>query len=142
TTPGNTGCAGNGYRTDDVDIEASTDTGGGWDICSTAVGEWLNYTVNVGTAGTYTASIRVAQAFTGGTFHLTLDGTTIGGELTVLNTGGWQTWSTLNETVSLPAGTHVLRLAGDTIGTYNVGNFDWLQFTSGSYAYSQSSYYA
>jgi hypothetical protein len=50
TTAGNSGGA---YRTDDVDIEATTDTGGGYDIGYTAPGEWLAYTVNA-VAGTYT----------------------------------------------------------------------------------------
>ncbi len=45
----------NGYRSDGVDLEATTDTGGpandlGW----TAAGQWFgNYTANVATAGTY-----------------------------------------------------------------------------------------
>jgi hypothetical protein len=37
-TPGNRGVA---YRQTDVDIEATSDAGGGWDIGWTRAGEWL-----------------------------------------------------------------------------------------------------
>ena len=50
----------NSYRSDGVDLEASTDTGGGYDIGWTAAGQWFKYTVNVATAGTYTLSLRLA----------------------------------------------------------------------------------
>ena len=51
----------NGYRSDGVDLEATTDAGGpandlGW----TAAGQWFKYTVNVTTAGTYTVGLRLA----------------------------------------------------------------------------------
>src|SRR5207237_10706793 len=53
TTAGNYGGQ---YRNTDVDIETTTDTGGGYDVGWIAAGEWLNYTVNVASAGTYTLS--------------------------------------------------------------------------------------
>src|SRR5579859_4524691 len=47
----------NSYRTDGVDLEATTDTGGGDDVGWTAAGQWFNYTVNVASAGTYSLSV-------------------------------------------------------------------------------------
>ncbi|MCL5039781.1 MAG: carbohydrate-binding protein [Firmicutes bacterium] len=35
---------------------------------------------------------------------------TIGSTLAVPNTGGWQTWQDISESVTLPAGTHTLYL--------------------------------
>ena len=52
--------SGNSYRSDGVDLEATTDTGGGYDLGWTAAGQWFKYTVNVATAGTYTVSLRLA----------------------------------------------------------------------------------
>ncbi|HEX3960495.1 MAG TPA: carbohydrate-binding protein, partial [Trebonia sp.] len=52
--------SGNGYRPDGVDLEATTDTGGGYDLGWTAAGQWFKYTVNVATAGTYTVGLRLA----------------------------------------------------------------------------------
>jgi hypothetical protein len=56
-----------------------------------------------------------------------IDGTDRTGPITVPNTGGWQTWTTLTKTdVSLSAGTHVFRVVIDTNGTTgSVGNLNW-----------------
>src|SRR5690606_24085165 len=62
TTHGNSG----GYiRSDNVDIWVSSDLGGGYMVGATNAGEWLEYTVNVAAAGTYTINLRVATAETG-----------------------------------------------------------------------------
>src|SRR3569833_1896450 len=58
------------YRTDGVDIEPCTDTGGGYNVGWTNAGEYLKYTVNVSTAGTYNVAFRVASGASGGSFHL------------------------------------------------------------------------
>ena len=44
-----------------MDLEATTDTGGGYDLGWTAAGQWFKYTVNVATAGTYTVGLRLAS---------------------------------------------------------------------------------
>src|SRR5205814_484900 len=95
TTPGNTGGA---YRATDVDVEPSSL--GGYDVGWTGVGEWLNYTVNVASAGTYTVRFTVASPVTGGSFHLEMNGVNVTGPLTIPNTGGWQTWQTIGASVS------------------------------------------
>src|SRR5690348_17024686 len=64
STSGNTGGA---YRATDVDLEASSE--GGYDVGWIAAGEWMNYTVSVAAAGTYTATLRVASP-TGGSLHI------------------------------------------------------------------------
>jgi hypothetical protein len=123
TTSGNSGSA---YRTDHVDIQATTD-GGGYNVGWVKAGEWLNYTVAIGSAGSYAVDVRVASNGAGGTFHIEVDGANVTGPITVPNTVGWQTWTTLTRTgVSLPAGTHVVRVVMDAVGaTGSVGNFNW-----------------
>src|SRR5207248_2459365 len=62
---------GGAYRpTEAVDIEPTTDTGGGFDVGWTHAGEWLAYTVDVLAAGNYTFGARVASAASGGSFRL------------------------------------------------------------------------
>jgi Carbohydrate binding module (family 6)/PLD-like domain len=129
TTAGNSGGQ---YRSTGVDIEATSDSGGGFNIGWTAAGEWLNYTVNVATAGTYTLEFRVAARAPGGTFHLEVNGTDKTGPLTIPNTGSYQTWTTISKTgVSLPAGPQVFRLVIDSAGTV-VGNINYIRVVSGS----------
>jgi len=124
-----TGNSGNVFRATDVDLEPSSDTGGGYDIGWVDAGEWLNYSVNVTAAGTYALDVRVASVGAGGTFHVEVDHVDRTGPMVVPNTGGWQTWTTLTANgVSLPAGTHVLRLVIDKTGAANVvANFNWLR---------------
>jgi hypothetical protein len=139
TTSGN---AGGQYRSGDVDVEDTSDSGAGHDVGWAVAGEWLKYTVNVATAGVYDLDVRVASAGAGGTFHLEVNGTDVTGALTVPNTGGWQTWTTVRKSgVSLPAGQQEWRLVLDTNGsTGAVANFNYIRVSApaGSAAYGGS----
>jgi hypothetical protein len=126
------GNAGGVYRTGNVDIAPTTDSGGGYTLGWAGAGEWLNYTVTVGSTGTYDIEIRVASAGTGGTFHLEVDGVNKTGSIAVPNTGGWQTWTTIRKAgVKLTAGPQVWRLVMDTNGgaTAAIGNINWVRVT-------------
>ena len=124
TTGGNTG---NVYRANSVDIEATADSGGGYDVGWTMPGEWLKYTVNVTATATYTFDVRLAAKAAGGTFHIEVDGVNQTGSITVPNTGGWQVWTTISKTgVSLTSGTHVVRVVMDGLGAASgIANFNW-----------------
>jgi hypothetical protein len=126
TTAGNSGGA---YRATDVDVEATSDTGGGYNLMKTRAGEWLQYTVNVGTAGTYRLEARVANIGEGAIFHVEVDGVDRTGALTVPDTGGWQTWQTVTSpNFSLTAGAHVLRVALDSVASSGaMGNYNWFR---------------
>lgn len=116
------------HRSTGVDIQNTGEAGGGYSVCYAQAGEWLEYTVNVQTAGTYNLRFGVASEGAGGTFHLEANGINKTGQLQVPNTGGWQTYETVTATISLEAGQQVLRLALDTNGaTGYVGNFNYLQ---------------
>jgi hypothetical protein len=58
------------FRDRQVDIEPTTDTGGGYLVGWTKAGEWTTYTLTAPQTGTYTAEVRVAANGPGGTFHL------------------------------------------------------------------------
>src|SRR3984885_605606 len=96
----------NSYRSDGVDLEATTDTGGGYDIGWTAAGQWFNYTVNVATAGTYTVSLRLAAptAVTDALHISNGSGANLSGNVNAPATGGYQAWTTVTATVTLPPG--------------------------------------
>lgn len=121
------------YRTTGVDIETTADTGGGYDVGWIVAGEWLNYTVNVTTAGTYTIEARVASSGTGGTFHIEANGVDKTGPISIPDTGGWQMWTTVTKTnVSLSAGSQVWRLVFDSAGPGGaVGNLNYIRLTTG-----------
>ena len=117
----NTGRANPGiYRTDGIDIKASSDTsapGSGYVLGWRTISEWTNYTVSA-EAGQYIVTARFESAFTTGHFHLMVDGATVIPSITVPQTGAWNTpssWQTLNlGTVTLTAGTHVVKVSVDS----------------------------
>jgi hypothetical protein len=120
----------NSYRSDGVDLEATTDAGGGYDLGWTAAGQWFNYTVDVATAGTYAVSLRLA-APTAVTNALQINnaaGTDLTGVVTAPATGGWQDWTTVTANITLPAGVQTLTVDQDSPGW----NINYLTFaTSG-----------
>ena len=121
-----TGNSGNAYRTDDVDIEATTDAGGGYSVGWIAQNEWLEYTVNVA-AGTYSLEARVASANAGTSFHVELDGVNISGPITVPNTGDWQVFQTVTiPNITLTAGQKIMRIAMDA----SWFNINYVNFTT------------
>jgi fibronectin type 3 domain-containing protein len=121
---------GNSYRTDGVDLETTTDTGGGYNLGWTAAGQWFKYTVNVASAGTYNVTYRVAApSAVSGAFHIAdASGNNLSGAISVPATGGWQTWTNVTGTVTLPAGVQTLTLTEDA-GGWNV---NWISFATQS----------
>ncbi|MCB2408848.1 glycosyl hydrolase [Hymenobacter lucidus] len=114
-------------------VDAVTDAAEGATVGWVDVGEWLEYTVNVATAGTYTLALRYAagNAEGGGPFQLSVDGSAVGSAQTVTTTSNWGTWATKTITgLNLPAGEHILRLTF-TQGGLNVGRLAFT-YTDGS----------
>ncbi|PSL23302.1 carbohydrate-binding protein [Chitinophaga ginsengisoli] len=112
------------YRSEGVDVEACSD--GGYDVGYIAAGEWLNYTVNITTPGTYTLQTRIASPYGSRRLHVELDGVNISGTINVPNTNGWQTFQTLTATTpALTTGIKTLRIVMETDGF----NLDYLTLT-------------
>jgi len=128
--------SGKKFRVTGVDLQTTSDPSAGYNLGWTKAGEWTEYTINVAQAGVYTADFHLANAGNNGKFHLEIDGADITGPVTVPNTGGFQTWTTLSKAgVNLPAGQHVLRLKMDANSSNgSVGNFTWVQFSPGGAA--------
>ncbi len=102
TTDGNAG--GGSLRNDDVDVSYSSGT---TYISQTEANEWLEYTVRADTAGVYPLRAYVRSYYSGRTITVSIDGGTAT-TLIVPNTYG--SWTTIETPLSVPAGTHVLRL--------------------------------
>jgi hypothetical protein len=128
STPDN---AGGAYRPTDVDLEPAADSGGGYDVGWLAPGEWLLYSVNVASAGSYVVDVRVAANGPGGTFHIEANGTPVTGPLVFQDTGSWQTWRWATATgVQLSAGLQRIRVVIDSASPSGiVGNINYLRFT-------------
>ena len=118
------------YRSTGVDIEATTDAGGGYNVGWMAAGEWLEYTIDVPSGGTFTIDARVASLWSGTKVRLEIDGLPIGNTFDVPNTGSWQSWDSLHSSARLDTGVHRLRVVTET-GGFNINKLIFVR-TPGS----------
>lgn len=106
-------------------IESNASASGGRNVGWTAPGNWLRYRVNVAQAGTYRLEIRVANG-SGAAAPDALSFRDAAGTklatVSVPDTGGWGTWSTVTATVDLAAGDQQVELFCET-GGFNLDYF-------------------
>jgi beta-glucosidase len=81
----------------------------------------------VATAGTYTVSFRVASPYgiTDALHIANAAGTNLTGPVAVPDTGGYETWTTVTASITLPAGQQILTVDQDSNGW----NFHSMTFT-------------
>jgi alpha-tubulin suppressor-like RCC1 family protein len=110
-----------------VITETTTDVGGGLNVGAIDQTDWMNYNVNVATAGTYTVSLRIATVAAGAGFQLRSSSGTVLATVTLPNTGNYQAWQTVTTSVTLPAGAQTLQLYSTSTAHWNI---NWMQFVS------------
>lgn len=102
------------YRTTGVDV---TSTYAGPNIGWTQTGEWMKYTVNVASTGSYTFEAYAASPQATGALRMAVDGVDVTGLMPVPNTGSWSTYAAVTKTgVNLTAGQHVLKVSVEGYG--------------------------
>ena len=100
------------YRNDGVDVEKNTNPNGypynvGW----TEVGEWLGYTVEDVTPGTYNINVSVASNGVAGMFFIQINGVNVSVVNVPASTGGWYNWVDLTiPDVEISSGEQFIRL--------------------------------
>jgi hypothetical protein len=86
--------------------------------------DWMTYNnINIPTTGTYVIAYRVSSLNGGGSLRLEeAGGGTVYGTITIPKTGGWNTWTTVYQTVTLTAGNHNLGIKA-VVGGFNLNWF-------------------
>jgi chitinase len=109
-----------------VQLETTTDTGGGQNVGYIDAGDWMAYSnVSFPTSGSYTIEYRVASP-SGGTVSSDLNAGAIQlGNTAIPATGGWQNWTTVSRTVTVNAGTYNFGVFAQTGGW----NLNWIRIT-------------
>lgn len=118
-----------------VEIKNTNDTGGGFRIATTAVGEFLEYSIFVTNEAIYDVQFRVASNLPGASFHAEVDDRVVSGPpIAIPDTpgtfDGMQTVS--GKTAFLTAGPHILRLVMDTTTGQNngfAGSYNFIKIT-------------
>ncbi|MGB3006440.1 MAG: cellulase family glycosylhydrolase [Chitinophagaceae bacterium] len=117
------------YRNNGVDIQTTADpNSNGYTVGWFNRGEWMKYTVNVATAGTYTIEFRVANGnFTNGTVQIqNAEGTEVLATSTVPPTASWNIWTTVSVTGGFrTAGLQGIRIV-NTSGEYNINSINFI----------------
>jgi hypothetical protein len=116
-----------------INVQATSDTGGGSKLVSSQVGQTYDYHVTVPAAGVYTVSARLCNFPTGtgtSTVHFEFPiGTDISGPVSILNATQWTTVGAASgKSVTLPAGTQTVRMVVDALATGGLQS-NWFSFT-------------
>ncbi len=110
------------YRTNEY-VDAVNSGAEGKTIGWLSAGEWLEYTIDVETAGKYDLSFRYTSGNSngGGPFYFEIDGQKISGDFSVSSTGNSNTWATkVVNNIEFTKGKHILRLV-IVSGEFNLG---------------------
>lgn len=97
-----------------VQLENTSDIGGGENIGFLDPGDYLDYEIDVATSGTYQVDYRTASETSDGAIELQLiddeQNPVVLHSPSFALTGGWQTWTTTSESLELSAGRHKIRM--------------------------------
>jgi len=104
-------------------VQTETCAEGGLNVGWIDGGDTLTYALHVPSAGSYQVQYRVASLNGGGSLSASYQGVGLG-SLSVPATGAWQSWTTITQTLNLPAG------PGNFVITAPSGgwNLNWLNF--------------
>ena len=110
-----------------IQTEPTTDAGGGLNVGYADTGDWMAYnSINFPTTGSYLIEYRVASAVNGAVISSDLNaGSIVLGNVNIPNTGGWQNWQTVSQTVSVNAGTYNFGIFIQNSGV----NLNWIRIT-------------
>ncbi len=110
-----------------VEVESTSDNGGGQNLGFLDPGDYMEYEVNVQYSGDYTVNFRTASEQDGA---VALELVDLNGQVTGLGTvsfaatGGWQTWATTSRELVIDEGLYTLRV----VVTEAPFNFNWMEF--------------
>ncbi|HCS66148.1 MAG TPA: hypothetical protein DIW64_19920 [Cellvibrio sp.] len=109
-----------------VQTDATTDGGTGQYVGWIDANDWMAYAnITIPTTGSYRIEYRVASP-SGATFSSDLNAGSIQlGSVVIGATGGWQNWTTVNQTVTLNAGTYSFGIFAQQAGW----NINWFRIT-------------
>ena len=109
-----------------VQIEGTSDAGGGQNVGYIDANDWLDFAVDVAEDGNYTVEYRVAGQGAGKIILQipAINDTKVLAITTFPATGSWQTWTTVKATVALKKGNQIIR----TFFANGQTNINWISF--------------
>jgi hypothetical protein len=112
-----------------IEAEPTADIGGGKNVGYLNDNDWMSYSdqrIYIPKTGTYKVTYRIASPGGGGSLALKEAGSGVTYDtVAIKDTGGWQTWTNVERTISLTAGTHSFLLS--VIARGNGFNLNWFK---------------
>ncbi len=109
-----------------VKTQQCSDTGGGLNVGWIDPGDWMIYPITLPGTGSYTIQYRVASPNSGKSLSADLNAGSIPlGSVDIPNTGDWQKWTTVTQTVTMNAGPTDFGINAGTGGW----NLNWFTIT-------------
>ncbi|HEX8609742.1 MAG TPA: cellulase family glycosylhydrolase [Telluria sp.] len=114
-----------------VELEQTSDAGGGRNASHIDTGDWMSYTnapVTIPDTGTYTIEFRVASPGGGELSFEEAGGKPTYATVALPATGGWQNWASVSKSVTLSAGSHSFGIYAKQGGW----NLNWIKVSKGA----------
>ena len=105
-----------GYYRPEEGVEIDSVAAGNYAVHFDNPGEWLEFSLNVDSAATYTIAARVAAVEADRKFSIQFNNTNSTGQINVPATGSLDNFVTVSDTIFLPAGFQVMRIVAETAG--------------------------
>src|SRR5215204_3803986 len=112
-----------------IQTEFTKDAGGGLNVGWIEQGDWMDYSINTSSAGTYTINLRIATPNPGAQLQIKKSDGTVLSTVNLPNTWGWQEWQTISTTVTLAAGVQTIRVQSSSSSGWNI---NWLEVVGGT----------
>ena len=107
-----------------IQLENTSDVGGGQNIGWIDHGDWFEYFINVTESGEYEMTARMA-GYNTATLSITVDNESAA-NINFTPTDGWQNWQDFKTNITLEKGEHILR-ATAVADAFNINYFDFNQ---------------
>jgi hypothetical protein len=107
-----------------VQTENTSDVGGGKNVGWIEKGDWMEYSINTPSAGTYTMSLRLATIYNGSQLQVMKSDGSVLTTVNVPTTGGFQTWQTVTATLTLSGGIQTIRILSSSSLGWNINWFE------------------
>ncbi|GAC1421995.1 MAG: hypothetical protein NVSMB67_18150 [Flavisolibacter sp.] len=118
-----------------VQLESTSDEGGGQNVGYIDMGDWMEYNVTVPVKGIYTLSLRVASPVDGAKINVLNNGASILTTIGVPNTGGFQLWQTVSVNISLQQGAQLIRFSSLTPSNWNINWWELANVSTPPYSF-------
>jgi endoglucanase len=113
---------------DGFKLETTTDTSGEYSLAGAALNDFCDYKVNVTSGGQYTVISRLSNGSSrDGSFMLSLGDATVLDTIVIAKLDSWNTWKSVYQPITLPAGEQTIRLKALNSGF----KLNWMQFEEG-----------